>query len=144
MTDYSVINNVNVFVRLRDFIHPTSRRVLLESSKRTNLTLNHFLVFSERRPPLSSDHATVRAYDHICHLLCGLKQRTEIDVSESCCLATTMRSSIHYIPLVGQIRRSACDIVGPRATARNATHTTHTISQRNKAYSLLLFLILHI
>ena len=91
MTDYSVINNVNVFVRFSGFIHLTSRRVLLQSSKRTASTLDHFLVFSGRRPPLRSDHATVRAYDHICRIL--LKQQTEIDVSGSRCLATTMRLS---------------------------------------------------
>ena len=27
------------------------------------------MVFSERRPPLRSDHAAVRAYDHICRIL---------------------------------------------------------------------------
>ena len=84
MTDYSVINNINVFVRLSGFIHPTSRRVLLESSTRTALTLDHFLVFSGRRSSLRSDHATVRVYDHIRHIL--LKQAAEIDVSGSRCL----------------------------------------------------------
>ena len=54
---------------------------ILESLKRTALTLDHFLVFSGRRPPLRSDHATVRTYDHICRIL--LKQAAEIDVSES-------------------------------------------------------------
>ena len=135
MTDYSVINNVYVFVQLSSFIHPNSRRMLLESSKRTALTLNHSLIFSERRPPLRSDHATVRTYDHICRIL--LKQQTEIDVSGSRCLATSMRSSIYCMPLVGQVRRSICGIVGPRATARNATHTK--TSQRNKAYTSLFF-----
>ena len=91
MIDYSVINNVNVFVRLSGFIHPTFPCVLLESSTRTALTLDHFLVFSGRQPPLRSDHATVRAYDHICRIL--LKQQPEIDVSGSRCLATTMRLS---------------------------------------------------
>ena len=110
MSDYSVINNVNVFVRLSGFIHPTSPRVLLESSKRTTSTLDHFLVFSGRQPPLRSDHATVRAYDHVYRLPCGWRQQTEIDVSRSRCLTTTMCSLIHCMPLVGQIRRSACDI----------------------------------
>ena len=64
------------------------------------------------------------------------KQQT-IDVSGSRCLATIMRSSRHCMPLVGQIRRSACDIVGPRTTARNATRTKTT--QRNKAYISLFF-----
>ena len=124
-----------MFVWLSGFIHPTSRPVLLESSKRTTLTLDHFLVFSGRRPSLRSDHATVRAYYHVYRIL--LKQQTEIDVSGSRCLSATIRSSIHCMPLVGQIRRSACDIVGPRATARNATHTK--ASQRNRAYILLFF-----
>ena len=137
MTDYSVINNVNVFVRLSGFIHPTSRRVLLKSSKRTNLILDHFLVFSRRRPLLRSDHATARIPPSL-----EMKQQTEINVSGSCCLSTTMRSSIHCTYLVGQVRRSACDIVEPRATARNATHTK--TSQRNKAYTPLFFFILHI
>ena len=135
MTDYSVINNVNVFVWLGGFIHLTSWRVLLESSTRTTSTLDHFLVLSGRWPPLRSDHATVRAYDHICRIL--LKQQAEIDVSRSRCLVTIMRSSIHCMPLIGQIRRSACDIVGPRATARNTTHSK--TSQRNKAYTSLFF-----
>ena len=139
MTDYSVINNVNVFVRLSGFIHPTSRRVLLESSKRTTLTLDHFLIFSGRRLPLRSDHATVHAYDHVCRIL--LKQQSEIDVYGSRCLATTMRSSIHCMLLVRQKGRSACDIVGPRATARNATHIK--ASKHNKEYIALFFLILH-
>ena len=43
MIDYSVINNVNVFVRLSGFIHPTSPCILLESSTRTTLILDHFL-----------------------------------------------------------------------------------------------------
>ena len=136
MTEYSVINNVKVFVRFSGFIYPTSRRVLLDSSKRTALTLHHFLVFSGRRPPLRSDHATVRAYHRICRIL--LKQQNEIDVSGNRCLAATMRSSIHCMSLVGQIRRSACDIVGPRATARNATNAK--VSQRNKAYTRLLLM----
>ena len=135
MTDYSVINNVNVFVRLSGFIHPISRPVLLESSKRTTSTLDHFLVFSGKRPPLRSDHAIVRTYDHICRIL--LKQQTEIDVSGSRCLATTLRSSIHRMPLVVQMRRSTCGIVGPRATARNATHTKTL--QRNNVYTSPFF-----
>ena len=109
-----MINNVNVFVRFSGFIHPTSGRVLLESSKTTALTLDHFLILSGRRPPLRSDHATVRVYDHVCRIL--LKQQTEIDVSESRCLATT---------------------IGPRVTARNARNAK--TSQRNKAYTSLFF-----
>ena len=137
MTDYSVINNVNVFVRLTSFIHPTSRRVLLESSKRTPSTLDHFLVSSQGDEPhyarITPPFAPMIKY----RLPCRWKQQTEIDVSGSRCLAATMRSSVHCMPLVGQIRRSACDIVGPRATARNATHTK--TSQRNKAYTSLFF-----
>ena len=127
------MNNLNVFVRLSGFIHPTSRRMLLESSKRTDSTLEDFLVFSRRRPPLCSGHAT----DMITYAAFFRKQQTEIDVSGSRCLAITMRSSIHCMSLVGQTRRSACDIVGPRATARNATHTK--ASQRNRAHTPLFF-----
>ena len=130
MIDYSVMDNVNVFVELSGFIHPTSRRVLLVSSKRTASTLDRFLVFSGDDPCYAR---ITPPYDHVCRVL--LKQRTEI--SESRCLATTTRSSIHRMLLVGQIRRSPCEIVGPRATARNATHTK--TSQRNKPYTSLFF-----
>ena len=106
--------------------------------KKDSFDLRSFLgLFSGRRTPLRSDHATVRTYDQVYRLPCRWKQQTEIDVSGSRCLAATMRSSVHCMPLVGQIRRSACDIVGPRATARNATHTK--TSQRNKAYTSLFF-----
>ena len=73
----------NMFVRLSGFIYPTSRRVFLESS-RTTSTLDHFFVFSGRRSALNSDHATVRAYGHVCRIL--LKQQIEVDVSGSRCL----------------------------------------------------------
>ena len=49
---------------------------------------------------------------------------------------------IHFMSLVGQIRRFARDIVGPRATARNTTHAE--ASQRNGAYTPPPFLVLHI
>ena len=129
MTDYSVINNVNVFVRLSGFVHPTSRHVLLESLIRSLIFLG--LLGVTILTTLGSRYRS-HLWSRISPSL-WMKQRTEIDVSGSRCLATTM----HCMPLVGQIRRFACDIVGPRATARKATHTK--TSQRNKTYSFLFF-----
>ena len=117
----------------------TSRYITFEFSSGTDCPSIFCFVFSRRQPPLRSDHATVHAYDHVCRIL--LKQQSEIDVYGSRCLATTMRSSIHCMLLVRQKGRSACDIVGPRATARNATHIK--ASKHNKAYIALFFLILH-
>ena len=56
-------------------------------------------------------------------------------------VAAWIRSSIHCMSLVGQTRQSACDIVWPRATARNTTCTK--TSQRNRTYTSL-FSILHV
>ena len=83
MTDYSVINNVNVFVHLRVFIHSTSRCVLLESSTRTTLLRSFLGLLGETTPTmLGSRHRS--CYDHICRIL--LKQAAEIDVFGSRCL----------------------------------------------------------
>ena len=104
--------------------------------KKDCLTLDHFLVFSGRRPPLRSGHTTVCAYDHICRLLCD--ETTDQNrcfwkslLGDNYALVNTL-----YI-LVEQIRRSACDIIRSRATARNAAHTK--ASQRNKAYTSFFF-----
>ena len=67
MTDYSVKNNVNVFVRLSGFIHPTSRRVLLESSTRTTFLRSFLDLLGETTPiTLGSRHRS-RLWPHMPH-----------------------------------------------------------------------------
>ena len=68
--------------------------------------------------------ATVRAYHHVCHLLCvdEITDRRRIDVSRTRCLMTTMRLSLHCIYLASAIRRSVCDTIVPRATVMNMAY----------------------
>ena len=124
MTDYSVIKNVNVFVRLSGFIHLTSRRVLLESSTRTALFRSFLGLLGETTPTTLGSRHRSHLWSHMSHPF-----------------ETSGRNRRIWKSLVGQTRRSACDIVGPRATARNATYTK--TSQRNKTY-ISLFSILHV
>ena len=104
------------------------------------LPFDHFFVFLGRRPPLRSSHATVRAYDHVCHLLC-VDEITDRNrrfwnslLSDNYALVDILYISSLYF-LVGQIRRSVCDTVGSRATVRNTTCTKPrgvTIMMRRK------------
>ena len=67
MTDYSVINNVNVFVRLSGFIHPTYRRVLLESSTRTTFLKSFLGLLGETTPTTLGSRHRSRLWSHMPH-----------------------------------------------------------------------------
>ena len=62
-----MINNVNVFVRLSGFIHPTSRRVVLESSKRTTHLRSFLGLLWETTPTILGSRHRSRLWSHMPH-----------------------------------------------------------------------------
>ena len=89
------------------------------------ITLQLFFVFSGRPLPLRSDHATVRGYDHVCHLLC-VHERTEgestfLELAAWWKLCVTTLS-LQCVYSAGRVRWSVCDAVVPRATVRNTAY----------------------